>query len=62
MNEPTRQAFLHGCGAVLALSGCGHRAGAGSSYQVLRDDGEPLRSAFNAAAGSVRMVVLVSPT
>jgi hypothetical protein len=62
MNELTRQTFLSGCGATLAFSACGRGATAGSSYQVLRDDGEPLRSAFNRAAGGVRIVVLVSPT
>jgi hypothetical protein len=62
MNELARHAFVRGCVAALAVSGCSHRTAAGSHYQVLRHDGEPLRSAFNQAAGSVRIVVLVSPT
>ncbi|HZY95757.1 MAG TPA: hypothetical protein VFE35_01510 [Candidatus Cybelea sp.] len=62
MNELTRRAFLGCCGTAAAISGCGHWAAANSSYQVLRDDGEPLRAAFNRGAGSVRIVALVSPT
>jgi hypothetical protein len=62
MNERTRRGFLWGCAAALAFSGCSRRLTASSHYEVLRDDGEPLRSAFNRAAGSVRIVVLVSPT
>ena len=62
MNELTRHAFLGGCGAAIALSGCSRTAATGSGYQVLSADGEPLRSAFNRAANSVRIVVLVSPT
>jgi hypothetical protein len=62
MNELTRQAFLGGCGAAIALGGCSRTAAADSGYQVLRDDGEPLRAAFNRAGNSVRIVVLVSPT
>lgn len=62
MNELTRQTFLWGWGAAIALGGCSRTAAADAGYQVLRDDGEPLRSAFNRAANSVRIVVLVSPT
>jgi recombinational DNA repair protein (RecF pathway) len=62
MNELTRRAFLSSCGAALAFSDCARTAATGSSYQVLRADGEPLRSAFNRAAGGVRIVALVSPT
>ena len=62
MNLLTRQAFLGGCGAAIALGGCSRTAAAASGYQVLHNDGEPLRSAFNGAANSVRIMVLVSPT
>lgn len=62
MNQLTRQAFLGGCGAAIALVGCSRTAAADSGYQVLRDNGEPFRAAFNRAANSVRVVVLVSPT
>jgi hypothetical protein len=62
MNELTRRVFLGGSGAVFALGGCFRTAVAASGYQVLSDDGEPFRAAFNRAANSVRIVVLVSPT
>jgi hypothetical protein len=62
MNGQTRRAFVAGCGAALGVSGCAHMRAPSASYQILRDDGEPLRSAFNAAGGSVRIVALVSPT
>jgi hypothetical protein len=62
MNRLTREAFLGGCSAAIALGGCFRTAATDSGYQVLRDDGEPLRAAFNRTANSVRIVVLVSPT
>jgi hypothetical protein len=62
MNRLTRQNFLGGCGAAIALSGCSRTAAAGSGYAVLSEDGEPLRAAFNRAANSVRVVAIVSPT
>lgn len=62
MNELTRQAFLGGCGAAIALGGCSRTTAADSGYQVLHDGGEPLRAAFNRAANSVRIIALVSPT
>ncbi len=36
--------------------------GADARYPRLQDDGEPLRSAFNQAAGKVRAVFLAAPT
>jgi hypothetical protein len=62
VNGRTRRAFLVGCGAALSVSSCVHTQASGASYQILRDDGQPLRSAFNAADGSVRIVAIVSPT
>lgn len=47
--------------AVLALAAC-TTGPAGTPYETLRSDGEPLQSAFNAAAGKVRAVFLVAPT
>lgn len=44
--------------ALLALAA----AAAPADYTVMRRDLEPLRSDFNAAAGHVRAVLLVSPT
>jgi hypothetical protein len=62
MNGTTRRAFVVGCGAALGVSSCAHMRASSARYQILSDDGEPLRSAFNAADGSVRIVALVSPT
>lgn len=62
MNGLTRQPFLGGYGAALVLGGCSRTAAADSGYQIVRGDGEPLRAAFNRAANSVWIVVLVSPT
>lgn len=33
-----------------------------ATYAVIRANGEPLRSAFEAARGKVRAILLVSPT
>jgi hypothetical protein len=47
--------------ALLVLIAC-EGSGAGPRYETLGPRGEPLRSAFNEAAGKVRAVLLVSPT
>jgi hypothetical protein len=62
MNGLTRRTFLSGWGAAVAFVGCSRNAASDSGYRVLRDDGEPLRAAFNRAANNVRILVLVSPT
>ena len=46
--------------AVWVLASAGTHAAEG--YLNIGSDAEPLRTAFNAAAGSVRVVMLVSPT
>lgn len=47
--------------AVLALAGCPSK-GTISPHAQLTEDAEPLRSAFNADAGTVRVLMLVAPT
>ena len=37
-------------------------SGPSSPYRVITADGEPLRSAFNASVGKVRVIMLVAPT
>jgi hypothetical protein len=37
-------------------------SGPSSPYRVITADGEPLRSAFNANVGKVRVIMLVAPT
>jgi hypothetical protein len=56
-----RTSFLYSASAAL-LGGCAHRVSSGATLQDLSDNGEPLRSAFNADAQKVRMLMLVSPT
>jgi hypothetical protein len=48
---------------LYAFYGVTHEsASADAGYEVLSDNGEPVRAAFNRAASGVRIVVLVSPT
>ena len=47
--------------AVLFLAACAGPSPQ-SAYETLRADGEPLRSAFDEAAGTVRAIFLASPT
>lgn len=46
---------------LLALAACA-TGPAGTPYETLRSDGEPLQSAFDDAAGKVRAVFLAAPT
>jgi len=48
-------------GATLWLASCAP-SGRPSPYQVLGADAQPLRSAFNANTGKVRIILLVAPT
>ncbi len=47
--------------AVLAVLGARHYSSA-ASYVTLDERAEPLKSAFNADVGKVRVVMLVAPT
>lgn len=47
--------------AALWVAACAP-TGPASSYSVIRADGDPLRSAFNANVGKVRLIMLVAPT
>lgn len=47
--------------SLLALAACG-ASGPDPGYQALTAGAEPLRTAFNAANGKVRAVVLASPS
>ena len=55
-----RKAFLLSSSALI-LSGCGQHS-SNARFEDLRAGGEPLRTAFNRDADSVRVVMLVSPT
>jgi len=48
--------------AGLALAGCRQEAKKDSAYSAVGPDAAALRAAFNADAGRVRLVVLVSPS
>jgi hypothetical protein len=52
--------FLFGCVAA-SLAGCAP-TGPVRDFAVLDDGAQPLRSRFDAAAGKVRVLMLVSPT
>jgi len=43
------------------MSSCAPQ-GSPASYQAIRPDAEPLRAAFNANVGKVRVIMLVAPT
>ena len=47
--------------ATLWLAACAPK-GPSSPYRVITPEGEPLRSAFNANVGKVRVIMLVAPT
>lgn len=47
--------------AVVTVMGCVGR-GPVSAHSVLNADAEPLRDAFNADSGKVRIIMLVAPT
>ena len=47
--------------ATLWVAACAPQ-GPASPYQVITTDDEPLRSAFNANGGKVRVIMLVAPT
>lgn len=46
---------------VLGIAACA-AAAPGPTYENLKADGEPLRTAFNEAHGRVRAIFLASPT
>lgn len=60
-DRPCRRAALAIVVAGLALASC-KIEGKRSAYEALGPDAAALRAAFNADAGRVRLVVLVSPT
>ena len=47
--------------SLLALAACA-ASGSDPSYQLLTADAAPLRTAFNAASGKVRAIILASPS
>ena len=45
-----------------ALTACSHRSAPTAHFEDIAADGQPLKDAFNADAGEVRILMLVSPT
>lgn len=55
-------ALLLAGAAIYSLAGVVWADSGGTGYELLDQDLEPFRSAFNAASGDVRAVLLVGPT